>query len=37
MTINNASGGSVCHVVAIGRVDRRLATLVCKLAEEEPL
>jgi hypothetical protein len=38
MTIYKAGGGSVCHVVAIGRVvRRRLSTPRCEPAEEEPL
>jgi hypothetical protein len=38
MTIYKARGGSVCHVVAIGRVvRRRLATPWCEPSEEEPL
>jgi hypothetical protein len=38
MTIYNAGGGSVCHVVAIERVvHRRLSTPRCEPAEEGPL
>jgi hypothetical protein len=37
VTIYKVGGGSVCHVVVIRRVDRRLATSKCELAEEEPL
>jgi hypothetical protein len=38
MTIYKAMGGSVCHVVAIGWVDRRrLSTPWCEPAKEEPL
>jgi hypothetical protein len=38
MTIYKAMGGSVCHVVAIGRiVCRRLSTPRCEPAEEKPL
>jgi hypothetical protein len=38
MTTYKAGGGSVCHVVAIGRVvRRRLSTPRCEPAEEEPL